>query len=177
MVAGIVVRGGKSKVGEFDSPALIGHQDIFRFEVAMVDSHGMTILDGIQNLEERMFGEVIVAVMAFLCYVREQVAFRAELQDHESTVRVGDDSQQRDNVGMLTGPVVKCYLLFLNTSLASIKTEPGQSLDGIRGVGQDIDGLVDDSKSANSKDRDKFQSSVEQPPKSIFRRKASCQLR
>lgn len=177
MVTRVIVSGGKSKVGELDGSALVGHQDIFRFQVAMVDSQGMAILDRIQDLEERMFGQVIIAVLAFVCDVREQVAFRTEFEDHKSAVGVGDDSQERDHVGMLAGPIVKGYLAFLYTSLSSIETEPGKSLHGVGDVGQDINGLVHNTKGANSKDRDKFQSSVEQPPKSIFRRKASCQLR
>ena len=153
VVTGNAVRGGKSKVGKLDGTALVGDQDILRLQIAMVDSHGMTEQDGIQDLKERMFGEIVVSdKTALFSDVGEEVAFRTKLEHHKGAVRAVENAYQGDHVGVLTSSMVKSYLSTLDPTLTSIKASFGKSLDGIRNIGQDIDGLVDNSKSADSKD-------------------------
>ena len=58
---------------------------------------------------------------------------------------------------MLTSLVVKGYLSALDSPLTSIETSLGKGLYCIRNVCQHVNSLVDDSKSADSKDGDEFQ--------------------
>jgi hypothetical protein len=54
----------------------------------MVDPHGMTIFNGIQNLQESMFGKRVVSnEMASFGDVGEQVALGTELNYNKGTVR------------------------------------------------------------------------------------------
>ena len=160
VVTGYAVRGGKSKIGQFHGMAMVGYQDILRLEIAMIDSHGMTELDGIQDLQECMLGKMVVPNEAALFGdVGEQVTLRTEFEYHESTIGAVEYSNQGHHVGMLASSMVKSYLSALDPSLASIQAGLRQCLDGIGDVGQDIDSLVHDSKGTDSKDGDKLQAS------------------
>ncbi len=125
----------------------------------MVNPNGVAILDGIQNLQESMLGQVIVAdEAALLGDIGEQVAFRTEFNHDERAVRTVQDAKQGDHIGVLAGLVVEGNLSSLETSLSGIQSGLGERLHGIGDVGQDVDGLVDNSIGADSEDRDKFQS-------------------
>ena len=125
----------------------------------MVDPNGMTILDGIQNLQEGMLGQLIVAhEPALLGDVGEQVTLGTELNHDESAIRAVQNADQRHNIGVLAGLVVQRDLSSLKASLSGIQSDLWQGLDRIGDIGQDVDGLVNDSISTDSKDRDKFQS-------------------
>ena len=72
VISGNAVCGSQAKVGELDGTALVGDQDILRLQVPMIDSHGMTKLNSIQDLKEGMFGKVVVSdKAALLCDVGE----------------------------------------------------------------------------------------------------------
>ncbi len=126
----------------------------------MVDPNGMTILDGIQNLQEGMLGQLIVAhEPALLGDVGEQVTLGTELNHDESAIRAVQNADQRHNIGVLAGLVVQRDLSSLKASLSGIQSDLWQGLDRKWDMGQDVDGLVNDSISTDSKDRNKFQSS------------------
>jgi len=55
-----VVVGGESKVGKLAGHALVGDQDVLRLQVPVVDSNGMAVLHGIQDLEESSLGKSII---------------------------------------------------------------------------------------------------------------------
>ncbi len=126
----------------------------------MVDPNGMTILDGIQNLQEGMLGQLIVAhEPALLGDIGEQVTLGTELNHDESAIRAVQNADQRHNIGVLAGLVVQRDLSSLKASLSGIQSDLWQGLDRKWDMGQDVDGLVNDSISTDSKDRNKFQSS------------------
>ena len=75
--------------------ALIGNQNVLRLQVTVVDPNGMAILNGIQDLEERMLGELIVSnESAVLGDVREEVSFGTEFDDHKGAVRTVENTDQ-----------------------------------------------------------------------------------
>lgn len=51
---------GESKVCKFDSHSTVCDQDVLWLKIPMINPNGVTILYGIQNLEERMLGQDIV---------------------------------------------------------------------------------------------------------------------
>ncbi len=138
--------------------ALVGDENVLRLQVAMVDPQGMAILNGIQNLQEGMLGQLVVAhEQARLGDVGEQVTLWAKFHHDEGAVRAVQDAEQRDHIGMLASLVMESDLPALEASLSLVQSQFGQGLHGIRDVGQDVDGLVDDSIGANSKDGHELQ--------------------
>jgi hypothetical protein len=122
------------------------------------DSNGVTELNSVEYLQECLLGEMIVSnKVAMLGDVGEQVAFRTELEDDECTVGAVENTDEGNHVGMLTCPMVELNLSTLDTPLARIKASPGKRFHSIWNVGQDIDGLVDESEGSHSEDRNKFQ--------------------
>jgi hypothetical protein len=72
---------------------MIGNQNVFGLQIPVVDSNGVAELDGVQDLEKSMFGQLVVAhESAVLSDVREQVAFRAELNHNKGTIRTLEDA-------------------------------------------------------------------------------------
>jgi hypothetical protein len=66
-VRGDGVGSGKSKVGEFAGHSLVSDENVLRLEVPVVDSNGVAVLDGIQNLKEGALGHGIIPnVLALL---------------------------------------------------------------------------------------------------------------
>lgn len=172
MINRVEVIGGKSKIREPESSPFVGHEDVFGLQVAMIDPLGMTVNDGIQNLQEGTLGRVVVPnVGATLGDVTEEIPFRTKLEDHEGAIRCVDDTVEREHVGMLAGLVVQSYLAPLDATLARIQFSLGQDLDGIWDVGQDIKSLVDNTESTDSENGDEFESPVQHQPQSILRRK------
>src|SRR5258705_10950433 len=110
----------------------------------------MAELDGIQNLQESMLGQVVVAdEAAVLGDVGEQVTLGAELDHNKRAVRAFQDAQQGHNVGMLARLVVQSDFSSLEAALPRIQSCLGEGFHGIRDVGESVDGLVDHSISAN----------------------------
>lgn len=86
---------------------MIRDQNILWLQISVVDSLAVAELDGIQDLEERVFCKWVVSnKIATLSDIREQVSFRAELNDHIGTVVVRDYAGQRNHIGMLASPGV-----------------------------------------------------------------------
>lgn len=130
---------------------MVRNQNVLRLQVPVVDPDGMAELDGIQDLQESMFGELVVAHKpAMFSDVREQVAFGAELHYNERAVRALEDAQQGHDIGMLARLIVKSNFPSLEAPLPGVQTSLGEGFHGIWDVGESVDGLVDHSISANS---------------------------
>lgn len=66
---------------------------VLRLQVAVVDSQGVAVSYGIQELEKDMLAKSIVSnKSAMLGNVREEVAFRAELDHDKRAVRAVEDA-------------------------------------------------------------------------------------
>lgn len=157
---------------------MVGHQDVLGLQVAVVDPNGVAVLNGIQNLQESMLGQLIIAhKSALFGDVGEQVALGTKFNHDERAVRAVQDAEQRDNIGMLAGLVVQGDLSSLEASLPGIQSGFGESLHGIGDIGQDVDGLVDHSIGTDSKNGDKFQSSGKNATQSVLWRKTGRELR
>ena len=62
-----MVRSGKAKISEFAGHALVSYQDVLRLQIPVVDSNGMAVLHGIQDLEKGPLGKSIITnVLALL---------------------------------------------------------------------------------------------------------------
>lgn len=67
--------------------AIVRHQNVLRFQVPVVDPNGMTVLHGIQNLEEGVFGKSVISdKVASFGDVGEQVALGTKLNNDKRTV-------------------------------------------------------------------------------------------
>jgi hypothetical protein len=67
--------------------AIVRHQNVLGFQVPVVDPNGMTILHGIQDLEEGVFGKSIISdEVASFGDVGEQVALGTKFNNDKRTV-------------------------------------------------------------------------------------------
>lgn len=156
------IRGSQSKVGEFHSGAIVGEEDVLRLQVPMVDTNGVAILDGIQDLEKGVLGQLIVAdKVAEFGNVGEQVALGTILNHAISALRAVQDAKQGEDIGMLAGLVMEGNFAFLEPSLSGVQSKLGKRFDGVEVVGEEVDGAVDDSVGTHSKDGHEFQSASE----------------
>lgn len=55
-----MVVGGKAEVGKLAGHALVCYQDVLWLKVPVVDSNGVAIFNGIQDLEEGPLGKSII---------------------------------------------------------------------------------------------------------------------
>lgn len=148
-----MVSSGQSKIGELASHSLVGDQYIFRLQIPMVDSNGVAVLNSVQDLKESTFGPVIITnELALLSDVREEITFRAVLDDNVGAVRSVHDLNQRDNVRVRTSLVVELDLSLLKLALARLKANLVKRLHSIRDVGLEIHGGVDNSISTDTED-------------------------
>lgn len=148
-----MISGSKSKIREFAGHALVGDQDVLRFQVPVIDSNRMAVLHGIQNLEESSLGKgIITNVLALLSDVGEEIAFWAVLNNNVCAVRSIHDLNKGNNVGVSTSLVVKLDLPLLELSLTRLEANLVQCLHSIGDVGLDVHGSVNNSISANTKD-------------------------
>jgi hypothetical protein len=106
-IGGIFIRGCQAKVGEFDSHPAISDQNILWFEVAMIDSQGVAILDSVQDLEKSSLGQDIISyIVAMFGDTGEQVTFGAKLDDNVDAVERIHNTDKGNHVRMLAGQVM-----------------------------------------------------------------------
>ena len=150
-VRGDGISGGKSKVGKLDVVAMVGYQNVLGLQVAMVNPNVVAELNGIQNLEKGMLGQLVVAdESAVFRDVGKQVTFRAELNHDKGTIRTLQYAEEGDDIAMLARLVVKGNLSSLEAPLPGVQASLGKGLYGIGYVGESVNGLVNHSVSANS---------------------------
>jgi hypothetical protein len=126
----------------------------------VVDSNGVAIFNGIQNLEEGALGHgIITDILALLSDVGEEIALWAVLDDNICAVGRIHDLDERDNIGVGAGLVVQLDLPLLELPLARLKTNLVERLYGIGDVGLDVDGRVDDAVGSNTKDASQLETS------------------
>ena len=66
-----------------------------RLQIAVCNSMGMYEADGVQNLEESVLGQTVIADESSLFGdIGKEVSFRAEFHDHKGTVRTVEDANQ-----------------------------------------------------------------------------------
>jgi len=155
-----MVGGGESEVCKLASHALVSDENILRLQVPVVDSNGMAVLHGIQDLEESPFRKCIIAcVLALLSDVGEQITFWAVLHNDIGAVRGIHDSDKRNHIWVCARLVVKLNLPLLELPLARLKTNLVESLHGIWNVGLNIYGCVDHSICSYTQDSGELQPS------------------
>jgi len=148
---------GEAEVGEFDLGAVLGDEDVLGFQVAVVDSEGVAVFDGVEQLEEDPLGEdVVTDIVSPLGDVGEQVTLGAVLHDHVGAVGGVEDLDEVDDVGVSTRAVVQRDLTLLELSLASIQADLRERLYRVRGAGEDIDSSVNDTVRTDTKDTGQF---------------------
>lgn len=158
MVLGDGIRGGQAKVGQQDVRARVGHQDVLRLEIAVVDPQAVAVLDGIQDLEECALDQgIITHVSALLGDVGKQVTLGAVLQDHIGAVLVVDNLQHGDDIGVGGGGIVELDLAGLELLLAAVQglavgVGLAEGLDGVPDAGGVVEGGVDDTVGAGAQD-------------------------
>jgi hypothetical protein len=144
---------GQSKISEFAGHALVSDENVFRLQIPVVDPDGVAVLDGIQDLEKGALDEIFIAdILALLGDVGKQVTFWAVFHYDISAVRSVHNLDQRDYVWVCTSLVVKLYLPLLEFPLARLKADLVECLHGIRDVGLDVHGSVNNSICTYSED-------------------------
>lgn len=157
-VRGVVIRGGQAKVSKLDSHALVGHQDVLRLQIPVVNPNGMAELYGIQELEEDTLDQGVIAdKVALVGDAGEQVTLGAELHHDVGTIHGVHDAHEGDHVGMLAGQMVETDLALLVFELTGIQPGLVEGLDRITAMRVNVQGSVDNSVGANTKDASQFQ--------------------
>lgn len=171
-----MVRSGQSKVGELAGHALVCYQNVLGLQISVVNSNGMAVLHGIQNLEEGPLGKSIIPEEpALFCDVGEEIALRAILDDNICAVGRVQDLDQGDNIGVSASLVVELNLSLLELLLSGLQAKLVQRLDSIWSVGLHVHGCVNNSIGSNSEDASQLQPSGKNLAKSIFRRTESIE--
>lgn len=153
---------GQTEVGELAGHALVSHQNVLRLQVPVVDSNGVAVLDGVQDLEEGPLGKSIITnELALLGDVGEQITFWAVFDDNVSAVWGIHDLYQRDYIRVGRGLVVELDLPLLELSLPRLQAELVESLDSIGSVCVDVHGGVHYSVGTEAKDSGQLQPSSE----------------
>lgn len=103
-----------------------------------------------------------------LCDTRKKVSFRAKFQYHIGAIPGIHNLNQRDHIGMITSLMMKLYFPLLELTLSLIQSNFIQCLDRITRVGNYVECGVNNTISANPKDRFQLQSISKNQAKSIF---------
>jgi hypothetical protein len=120
----------------------------------------MAVLNGIQDLEKGPLDQIFIAnILALLSDVREQVTFWAVFHYDVSAVRSIHDLDQGNYIRVCASLVVKLNLPLLKFPLARLKANLVECLHGIRNVGLDVHGCIDDSISSYAKNTSELQPS------------------
>lgn len=99
---------GKPEVGKFDCHSFVCYQDVLRLQIPVVDSNGVTIFNGIKDLEKSSPGKsVITNVFPAFGYVGKEVTLRTVLDNNVGAIWRVHDFYQGDDIGMSTGLVVE----------------------------------------------------------------------
>jgi hypothetical protein len=128
----------------------------------VVDSNTVAVLYGIQDLEENTPGKFVIAnVLSSFGDVGKEISLRAIFNDNICAVRSVHDLHQRDDIGMGTSTVMQLHLSLLELSLPRLQADLVEGFDGIGSIGLDVQGSVDDTVRAHSKDTCQLESSGE----------------
>lgn len=139
--------------------SLIGNQNIFGLQIPVVNPNGMTILDGIQDLEEHMLGQSIVAhKTALLSNIGEQVALGTIFDYDKCAIGAIQNAHHGNHIGMLAGLVMQSDFPTLEALLSRIQSMFGECLNSIEVVGAYVDSLVNNTVRSDSEDGDKLES-------------------
>jgi len=65
-VRGVPLSAGETKVGQLELVTALTDKNVLRLEVAVVDAHGMAVLDGIQELKEHLSSQSVVSNISSL---------------------------------------------------------------------------------------------------------------
>ena len=172
------VRRGKSKVRQLDGMAAIGNQDILGLEVPVVDSNGVAVRNGIQDLEKGILDQSIITnIETLLGDAREEITLGAVLQNDIGAILRVHNLNQRDHVGVTAGFVVELDLSLLEASLPRVESELVQGLDRILPSGKDILSGVYYAIRTHSENAGQFKPSGKAEAQTIFWRTCSQQRR
>ncbi|KAF3918347.1 hypothetical protein ABW21_db0207770 [Orbilia brochopaga] len=162
--------GSETEVCKLDLGAILGDQHVFRFQVPVIDTHGVAVLDGVQQLQEDSPRQHVVPhIVAVLGDVCEQVTFGAVLDNDICAVDGMQDLDQVDHVRVCAGTVVQGDFPLLEPALPGVEADLGQRLDGIGDVGVDVDCGVDDTVCADAEDAGELDAASQQMPYPFFR--------
>lgn len=150
------ILGGESEVCYLHCTTLVRDKNVLRFQVPVVNSSPMAVLDGVQDLEEDMLDqEVIPNIQSQVRDVVEKVALGAVLQDNIDTVRLVHDPVHGHDVGMpLNFPVCSDLPGLIRNGPAvlwlSIRGDPVQTFNGTAVVCFLVESLVHNAIGARS---------------------------
>lgn len=136
----------------------------------MVDTLGMAIPDGIQDLEERAFGLVIVTdIVIFFGDLGKQITFGTILENDERAFRAVQNLGHGNNVVVLAGPIMQLNFAFLELPLSGVEAGLVQGFDGIFDVRLHVQRLVHGAVGTSTKDTGQVVTASERRPEAIHR--------
>lgn len=162
-IRGNWLSGSEAKICKLDLGTVIRNQDVFWFQIAVVDSHRVAVFDSVQELQEDSLGQNVVSdVVAMLRNVGEQITFWAEFDNDIGAVDGVQDLDELDDVWVGASAVMQGDFSFLESALSCVETDLGECLDGIWDMGEDVDCGIDDTICANAQNTGEFYSASEQ---------------
>ena len=135
-----LVRGSKTKVGDedVDVSASRRHEDVLRFEVPVIHATRVTVLEGVDDLNEDALDEFILAEERGLLYDRVKIA-STEVVYVEGVGALVELTMEGEYVRVRRDTSMEPFL-------ASTVTLLLDALDGIVHTGVDVDSAVDNAK-------------------------------
>ena len=156
------VCGREAKVGDGDAETAVEAEDVLWFKVAVVYAEGVAVFDGVEELEEDVLDEMVLAEVATVVEdLGEEVAVGGKVHDEVGVVVLLDDAVEGDDVGVGRGEAVEGDLAHVELALAGagVDVRADEALDGIV-AGEGVDGAVDDAVPADAEDLDELEGVV-----------------
>ncbi len=106
----------KTKVGKGYPSAIVKAQYIFRLQVAVVYPKGVTMFDGVEELQEHVFDQsVMPEVSALVQDLNKEILIRGVFHDHVHVLVIFSNAIESSYAGMGGRELVECN--FANVSL------------------------------------------------------------
>jgi hypothetical protein len=104
---------------------MVGDQNVLWLEIPVIDAQRVAMLDSIEDLEEDLLGQLVVAnILSALRDIQEEVALGAIFKNDEDAVRVVHDLEHRDHIAVRGGLVVETDFPLLILYLAPLQWGP-----------------------------------------------------
>lgn len=148
---------------------MICDQNILWLKIPVIDSNGVAVLYGIQNLEKSTLGKEIVSnKLTSLSNIGKKIAFRAKLNNNKCTIKRIHYADQRNHVGVLTGQMMELDFSLLKLPLSGVESCFVEGFDCVRHMGMDVDGRINNTIGTYPKNACEFQPVGEQQTEPIL---------
>jgi 23S rRNA U2552 (ribose-2'-O)-methylase RlmE/FtsJ len=158
---------GQPKIRDRKPKSRVKAKHILRLEVAVIDAQRMAVIDGVEQLEENMLDQVILAkITSLMQNLAKEIPIWTVIHDDEGAVLLFNDAMKCDDIRVGWCTFVKRDLLDMKASLADavpcrcVKKAFDGVGRGIVGSRAKVDRAIDDSVTAITQDAYEFEGAI-----------------